>query len=208
MRSYFLLNFFFLFCWNENEENQTLTTSISNTTTTTTSQINQSFESHFLLFYHHPPWFYLTEKYCHGILWDTKKKILIFFLKIIKKKEKLWKILFFWFGFFFFLLYSIFPLESLTNRLIDDKFYFYAFLFFFSFFSQDRLNENPYIAEGPTITLERVERQNSGIYQCIAENGVREPVSANIQLTVLCEFNFLVFLFIYIWILYCTYVYR
>lgn len=53
---------------------------------------------------------------------------------------------------------------------------------------QDRLNENPYIAAGPSITIERVERLNAGIYQCIAENGVREPVSSFIQLIVLCEY--------------------
>lgn len=57
---------------------------------------------------------------------------------------------------------------------------------FFSI-SQDLLNGSPTIAEGPTVTLERVERIHSGTYQCIAENGVREPVSANMQLTVLCK---------------------
>lgn len=61
-------------------------------------------------------------------------------------------------------------------------------LMFFSSNFQDRLNENPFIAAGPSITIERVERLNGGIYQCIAENGVREPVSSFIQLIVLCEY--------------------
>lgn len=44
------------------------------------------------------------------------------------------------------------------------------------------------LAEGPTLTLEHVERQNSGIYRCIADNGVREPVHIDMQLNVLCKF--------------------
>ncbi|CAO1426341.1 unnamed protein product [Diamesa serratosioi] len=47
------------------------------------------------------------------------------------------------------------------------------------------LNESPQLAEGPSLTLEHVERQSSGIYRCIADNGVRDPVSIDMQLTVL-----------------------
>lgn len=52
------------------------------------------------------------------------------------------------------------------------------------------------LAEGPTLTLEHVERQNSGIFRCIADNGVREPVFIDMQLNVLCKS------FYFIWNLY------
>jgi hypothetical protein len=44
-----------------------------------------------------------------------------------------------------------------------------------------------HLAEGPTLTLEHVERINSGIYRCIADNGVRDPVFIDMQLNVLCK---------------------
>uniref|UniRef100_A0A1I8P5A6 Protein CEPU-1 n=1 Tax=Stomoxys calcitrans TaxID=35570 RepID=A0A1I8P5A6_STOCA len=41
------------------------------------------------------------------------------------------------------------------------------------------------IGDGPILTLEKVERQQAGIYQCTADNGVGEPVSVDIRLDVL-----------------------
>ncbi|KAI9577039.1 hypothetical protein GQX74_014967 [Glossina fuscipes] len=41
------------------------------------------------------------------------------------------------------------------------------------------------IGDGPILTLEKVERQQAGIYQCTADNGVGDPVSVDIRLDVL-----------------------
>lgn len=45
-----------------------------------------------------------------------------------------------------------------------------------------------HLSESSTLVLERVDRSHAGTYQCMADNGVREPVYADIDLTVLCEF--------------------
>jgi hypothetical protein len=45
------------------------------------------------------------------------------------------------------------------------------------------------IGEGAILTLERVERLQSGVYQCTAENNVGEPVTVDMRLDVLCEFD-------------------
>lgn len=44
------------------------------------------------------------------------------------------------------------------------------------------------IGEGPILTLERVERQQSGVYQCTADNNVGEPATVDMRLDVLCKF--------------------
>lgn len=46
------------------------------------------------------------------------------------------------------------------------------------------------IAEGPILTLERIERHQSGVYQCTADNGVGEPVSMEMKLDILCKYRF------------------
>lgn len=43
------------------------------------------------------------------------------------------------------------------------------------------------IGEGPILTLERVERLQSGVFQCTAENNVGEPVTVDMRLDVLCK---------------------
>lgn len=40
----------------------------------------------------------------------------------------------------------------------------------------------------PTLSLERVDRHQAGVYQCTASNGVGEDVSEQIVLHVLCKY--------------------
>lgn len=47
------------------------------------------------------------------------------------------------------------------------------------------------LGEGPILTLEKVDRQHAGVYQCVAENHVGEPVSIDMRVDVLCEFPFM-----------------
>ncbi|CAO1425000.1 unnamed protein product [Diamesa hyperborea] len=42
-----------------------------------------------------------------------------------------------------------------------------------------------HLSDSPTLTLERVDRNHAGIYQCLADNGVRDAVHVDIELTVL-----------------------
>lgn len=44
------------------------------------------------------------------------------------------------------------------------------------------------MVEGFSITLEMIDRHQSGVYQCTASNGVGDPVTVDMQLDVLCEF--------------------
>uniref|UniRef100_A0A182SBV8 Ig-like domain-containing protein n=1 Tax=Anopheles maculatus TaxID=74869 RepID=A0A182SBV8_9DIPT len=41
------------------------------------------------------------------------------------------------------------------------------------------------IGEGPVLSLERVERQQAGVYQCTADNNVGDPVTVDMRLDVL-----------------------
>jgi hypothetical protein len=42
--------------------------------------------------------------------------------------------------------------------------------------------------EGFSITLNKVDRHQAGVYQCTASNGVGEPVTVDMQLDVLCKY--------------------
>lgn len=63
------------------------------------------------------------------------------------------------------------------------------FVFVVSFqFLQDIFSGSTHLSDSSTLILERVDRHHAGVYQCAADNGVREPVSMDINLTILCEF--------------------
>lgn len=42
--------------------------------------------------------------------------------------------------------------------------------------------------EGFSISLDRVDRHQAGVYQCTASNGVGNPVTVDMQLDILCEY--------------------
>lgn len=54
------------------------------------------------------------------------------------------------------------------------------------------------IGESPILTLERVERQQAGVYQCTADNNVGDPVTVDMRLDVLCKYYFSSFFFKYL----------
>lgn len=45
------------------------------------------------------------------------------------------------------------------------------------------------MVEGFSITLEMIDRHQSGVYQCTASNGVGDPVTVDMQLDVLCTYK-------------------
>ncbi|ETN68050.1 hypothetical protein AND_000112 [Anopheles darlingi] len=50
---------------------------------------------------------------------------------------------------------------------------------------KDAFTGASHLSESPTLLLERVDRHHAGIYQCTADNGVREAVHVDIEVTVL-----------------------
>ncbi|KAL1397517.1 hypothetical protein pipiens_002511 [Culex pipiens pipiens] len=50
---------------------------------------------------------------------------------------------------------------------------------------KDSFAGSSHLSESTTMVLERVDRHHAGIYQCTADNGVREAVHADIEVTVL-----------------------
>ena len=52
---------------------------------------------------------------------------------------------------------------------------------------QDPLEGTKHLSDSSTLVLTGVERPHAGVYQCTADNGVRDPVQADIHLTVLCK---------------------
>lgn len=54
---------------------------------------------------------------------------------------------------------------------------------------QDAFTGASHLSESPTLLLERVDRHHAGIYQCTADNGVREAVHVDIEVTVLCKYH-------------------
>jgi len=45
------------------------------------------------------------------------------------------------------------------------------------------------IGDGPILTLDKLERQQAGVYQCTADNGVGDPVTVDMRLDVLCKYT-------------------
>lgn len=60
---------------------------------------------------------------------------------------------------------------------------------FFRFSLQDIFSGATHLSDSSTLILERVDRHHAGVYQCAADNGVREPVSMDINLTILCKYH-------------------
>jgi len=54
---------------------------------------------------------------------------------------------------------------------------------------QDAHTNQFHLSESSTLTLDKVDRSHAGIFSCMADNGVRDPVYADIELTVLCKFH-------------------
>ncbi|XP_058835816.1 limbic system-associated membrane protein-like [Topomyia yanbarensis] len=50
---------------------------------------------------------------------------------------------------------------------------------------KDSFTGASHLSESTTLVMERVDRHHAGIYQCTADNGVREAVNADIEVTVL-----------------------
>uniref|UniRef100_A0A8W7PUN4 Ig-like domain-containing protein n=1 Tax=Anopheles coluzzii TaxID=1518534 RepID=A0A8W7PUN4_ANOCL len=53
---------------------------------------------------------------------------------------------------------------------------------------KDAFSGSSHLSESPTLLLERVDRHHAGVYQCTADNGVRESVHVDIDVTVLCKY--------------------
>lgn len=70
---------------------------------------------------------------------------------------------------------------------------------------QDIFSGSTHLSDSSTLILERVDRHHAGVYQCAADNGVREPVSMDINLTILCELTNIIFLFRFVFF-FCTFV--
>lgn len=62
---------------------------------------------------------------------------------------------------------------------------------------KDAFSGSTHLADSSTLMLENVDRHHAGVYQCSADNGVKEKVSMDIQLTILCEY---IFLYIYFYL--------
>ncbi|XP_037024266.1 limbic system-associated membrane protein isoform X1 [Bradysia coprophila] len=52
-------------------------------------------------------------------------------------------------------------------------------------FKKDIYSSTTHLSDSSTLILDRVDRHHAGVYQCAADNGVREPVSMDINLTIL-----------------------
>lgn len=58
-------------------------------------------------------------------------------------------------------------------------------------FKKDVFAGPTHLSDSSTLILENVDRHHAGIYQCSADNGVKERVSMDIQLTILCRLTHL-----------------
>jgi hypothetical protein len=58
----------------------------------------------------------------------------------------------------------------------------------FTCFQDNILPTGEKAVEGFSITLDKVDRHQAGVYQCTASNGVGKPVTVDMQLDVLCKY--------------------
>lgn len=42
--------------------------------------------------------------------------------------------------------------------------------------------------EGPVVTFESVQKDNAGVYQCLADNKIGEPATAAVTISVICKY--------------------
>lgn len=54
-------------------------------------------------------------------------------------------------------------------------------------YKKDVFSGTTHLSDSSTLILDNVDRHHAGIYQCSADNGVKERVSMDIQLTILCK---------------------
>lgn len=54
-------------------------------------------------------------------------------------------------------------------------------------FKKDVFSGPTHLSDSSTLILENVDRHHAGTYQCSADNGVKDRVSMDIQLTILCK---------------------
>lgn len=64
---------------------------------------------------------------------------------------------------------------------------FLTYVIPFSCLQDNSLPSGEKLLEGFSITLEKVDRHQAGVYQCTANNGVGDPVTVDMQLDVLCK---------------------
>lgn len=83
-----------------------------------------------------------------------------------------------------------------AQNLISFVFSFPSIFFLLDSGRQDIFSGTTHLSDSSTLILDRVDRHHAGVYQCAADNGVRDPVSMDITLTILCK-CFGVKLFIY-----------
>lgn len=57
----------------------------------------------------------------------------------------------------------------------------------FILFQDHSMSTSDKAGEGFSITLEKVDRHQAGVYQCTASNGVGDPVTVDMTLDVLCK---------------------
>lgn len=78
-------------------------------------------------------------------------------------------------------------IQTLFKAFLDILWIEYLFFLFFNL-QDSSLPSGEKTIEGFSITLDKVDRHQAGVYQCTASNGVGDPVTVDMQLDVLCKY--------------------